>query len=67
MHGSGYKGKVEKVSKARGTKKAPKGFDKKGVHPMTSGTGNKKMNRNLTGGANKTRTGKGKLSPQVYF
>ena len=66
MHGSGRKGKLEPVGKAKGLKKGPKGFDKKGIHPMTPKTGNKKMNRELKG-ADKRPTGKGKLSPEVYF
>ena len=47
----GRKGKTARgvASKASNTNTKPVGTDKKGIHPLTSKTGNKKMNRNLRG------------------
>lgn len=43
------RGPVEKAAPARSTKRKPKGFDKRGIHPQTAASGNKKMNRVLKG------------------
>lgn len=68
------RGKIARssVSKGKGTKKGPKGFDPKGIHPMTSKTGNKKMNRLNKGtdkrGTNpKVVTANQKFTKNTYF
>lgn len=68
------KGKVDHKSAKgpRATNRKPKGSDPRGIHPMTSATGNKKMNR-VGKGVDRSRGRRGVVTPKrtkldgVYF